>query len=741
MKNNKVIKALTIGLAAAIAATSTPIDIYAEEENTNIENQENEQQNESNESNDSVSEVASDCANIISEENNQITEATDAISDASEAVCDIMTAAQQQEPVVDVPTQDLLAIQNDLQEGATDIANAGTDLQIAVSSFNETLVADLNVDNASDPTKSDSVVSQIAVENEKVEEFNNSNVTTIQDSNDAIREAEVANTSNSKDEAYAAKDKAVAELNNAEAGLKTAEAAYNLASNAVDTAQVKYDNALREQQKAKDKLNEAKSALNDANTNATAANEKLKAAQAKMDQLDSEVTRLAQAKDDLIALQDQYYKLMVHFYRDNKINTAVFDTDGKLKLAESAALAEEKGKLDDTSVTENTMRLGRELMKDLVIYKLKSNGAENIQFAVKENGLTKKLSADGELGKDNKGNDRVTIGVTQDQYWDYTSGNSGRMHNVKVTYTVKNSDGSTSTITEYYNYILKADKYNDTGDINKGPIYLAQVDPEAGTVTRDLSAMDDFVKLSEEVNKAIDAAKIIDEYNTAKKAVDDAQSLVNTLNKTIKELSEKKLAIDEERIKDLKQKLKDAKEVLKKATEDKEKLEDKVEEARKAVAAIDLSRFDISDESTEDSISSDAGNRSMILSSTPGLPSTVPAGFVSASEGTTSISPSTTATTDSTAATEAPTLGVAGVKVDPEVTNPEKDQKLVKLEDNEVPLADAPNVEEDEDKTLLNLWLLLIILLLILLYLIYKLCKDDKKENKEENKKEEEKEQ
>lgn len=730
MKNNKVIKALTIGLAAAIAATSTPINVFAEDENTNIENQENSQSETSNSQGDSVSETTSECANIISEENNQITEATEAIGDASTAVGDIITAAQQQEPVVNVPTQDLLLIQNELQEGATDIANAGTDLQIAVSAFNEALVADLNVDNASDPTKSDSVVSQIAIENEKVEEFNNSNITTTQDANDAIREAGVANTSNSKSEAYAAKDKAVAELNNAEAGLKTAEAAYNLASSAVDAAQAKYDDAVKEQKKAKDKLNEAKTALNNANTNATAANEKLKAAQAKMDQLDSEVTRLAQAKDDLVALQNQYYKLMVHFYRDNKINTAVYDADGKLKLAESAALAEEKGKLTDTSVTENTMRLGRELMKDLVIYKLKSNGAENIQFAVKEDGLTKKLSADGELGKDGNGKDRVTIGATQDQYWDYQSGNSGRMHNVKVTYTIKNSDGSTSTITEYYNYIIKADKYNDTGDIDKGPIYLAQIDPEAGTVTRDLSAMDDFVKLSEEVNKAIDAAKIIDEYNDAKKAVDDAQSLVDTLNTTIKELSEKKFAIDEERMKDLEQKLKDAKEVLKKATEDKEKLEEKVEEARKAVAAINLSRFDEDSSDDSDSEISEPGSPSPAPASTeiPVIPSGIPS----------AISMTSTTGVVTTTGTSA---GVAGARADrPEINTEdkipekEKEPELVKIEDNEIPLAEMPNIDDIYDYSIL-LWLLLILLLLILLYLLYRLIKENKKNKEKEEEK------
>ena len=41
IKNKKVIKAITIGLAAMITATSSPIEVLAEEENNeNVENQE-----------------------------------------------------------------------------------------------------------------------------------------------------------------------------------------------------------------------------------------------------------------------------------------------------------------------------------------------------------------------------------------------------------------------------------------------------------------------------------------------------------------------------------------------------------------------------------------------------------------------------------------------------------------------------------------------------------------------------
>ena len=145
MKNNKVIKALTIGLAAAIAATSNPMNVFADDENTNIENQENSQGSESSSQNDSVSETASDCATIISEENNQITEATEAIGDASDAVGDIITAAGEQE--IQVPAETLTNMQQELQQSANEIGQAGGNIEIAVQAFNEALVADLNVES------------------------------------------------------------------------------------------------------------------------------------------------------------------------------------------------------------------------------------------------------------------------------------------------------------------------------------------------------------------------------------------------------------------------------------------------------------------------------------------------------------------------------------------------------------------------------------------------------------------
>lgn len=734
IKDKKVIQAITIGLAAMIAATSVPTPVYADDEVITQNTENNENTNTQSEG-DSISETAGDCADIVNENNNQVDNAVEAINDASDAVGEIITSATEQE--IAIPAETLENIQTELQQSANELTQAGSDLKIAVQSFNETLVSDLNTEKTITNAESDLTKAQNAVS-----DFNSENKETTDNANEVITQAGVANTSGSKDEAYAAKDNAVKGLAETEKKLAIAEDAYKVAKDATDAADQKYQDALKEQQKTKEKLADAKDKLKDASENATAANERLKAIQSQMDQIDKEVITLAQSKDDLKALEEQYHKLLVHYYRDPAINSAVYDENGKLLPEDSANKAVTDGKVDNhPSLSENTLKIGRELMKDLVMYKLKANGAEDIQFAVQEKGLTKKQSADGELTTDNKGNEKVNIGETQDQYWTYPSGDDGRHHRVKVTYTITTEEGK-KEVTEYYNYIIKAGKYSDNTDMVNGPVYLAQINNETGEVIRDTDKnnMDDYIKLGEELNKAIDAAKLIDEYNNAKQAVDDAQSLVDSLNTTIKTLSEKDLKINEQKVKDLKEKLDNAKEILKLATKDKEILEDKVEEARKAVEGIDLSRFvepetpfivedeesdeddDEDSDTSEDTSSAEDAPAAVTSDAVEGIP------YLVGSETT-----SGTSTTISDGGnTENTSAGVAGAKVDkPEDIKKDK-PKLVKIGNNEIPLSAMPTLEQDH---FLLWWIGLGWLLLLIAYIIYRLSK--KKEEKEEDNKKE----
>ena len=716
IKDKKVIQAITIGLAAMIAATSVPTPVYADDEVITQNTENNENTNTQSEG-DSISEAAGDCADIVNENNNQVDNAAEAINDASNAVGEIIASATEQE--IAIPAETLTNMQQELQQSANEIGQAGDNIEIAVQAFNEALVADLNVE-------SDAKIAHDNLTNmqNSVNDFDNANTDTTQKANNTITQATIANTSDSKDEAYAAKDNAVRELSNTEQEYKTAEAAYKVAKDAFDTADGKYQDALKEQQKTKDKLAEAKDKLKDASENANASNERLKAIQTQMDQMDKEVTKLAQSKNDLQALRDQYYRMMVHYYRDNNVKSAVYDGNGTLLIKESAEKAVENGKTYCPTVTENTLKVGRELMKDLIMYKLKANGAEDIQFAVQEKGLSKKESADGELVKDNKGQDKVEITDTQNQYWTYPSGDDGRHHRVKVVYTITLADGTKQKVTDYYNYIYKADKYNDNNDIVNGPIYLAQINPETGEVIRDTDKnnMDNFNNLEETLQKAIDATKLLNEYNEAKKAVDDAQKLVDKLNSTIKTLSEKDLKVNEKQVEDLKKQLDDAKKILDKATKDKDDLEKKVDEARKAVAAIDLSRF--ADDSSDESSSSEVITTPIVIDSEiiPSIPTGVPVTIV------------TTPTTSGTGTIEN-NEGVAGARVESSETkqeDPKPNSDLIKIEDPDVPLADMPMLEEEHS---ILWWIFFGWLLLLIAYIIYRLSK--KKEEKEEDNKKE----
>ena len=516
--------------------------------------------------------------NEVEIEDVNTTDAEGSIQNAQEEVQDIADTIQEED--LSISTDTLEEIQEDLQEGKKNIEKVDENLE-NVSDILDNLPT---IDNAED---------EVQKVEDSIQTFDEEKDKTTEKAEDTITYAGIANTSDDKDEAYAAKDNAVQTLEITEQDLIVAEGAYNVAKDAVAAVDEKYQEALVKKGEIEQQIANAQQELENADTNAQAANQNLIDAQEKMNQLDAEISQLAQSKDDLEAIQNQYYKLLVHYYRDNGVKSAVYNEDGTLDIAGSADKAAENHKNDVINVSENTLKLGRELMKDLIYYKLEANGATNIQFAVQEPGRVIKESADGELTKDANNNDRVIITETQEQYWDYPAKKGGRYHNVKVIYTMKLEDGTEQEVTEYYNYIYKSNKYSDAEGFSDGPIYLAKIDPANEGLERDTDEnnMDNYTKLSEQVSKAIEASRVIDKYNEAKAAVDAAQTKVETIKNQINELVNKDYSFNDAQVAALKGELDKAQEELQKATEDKEKLEEKVEEARKAVASISLDRF------------------------------------------------------------------------------------------------------------------------------------------------------
>ena len=737
VKNDKVLRAITIGLATMIAATSAPVTAFAEEAegaegsansapavSSSSEESSNTECSGSSPSENTSSEASSAAAECIDIANNDIPPAAEAVADASEAVAAITDVIDPADATV------IEGIQEGLTEVAGDLETVGGEdgnLDTAASAIAQALLNDANAEAALEEGNK-----KVTEAGEKIKAFNNAKPTTESKAGEAIDQADVANTSNDQREAEKAAADAVEALRISKEGLEAATDAYNAADKAVSAVDDKLKKAVEEQEAAAKRLDDAKNALNDASINATAANERLKGIQAQMDALDKKVDDLAKSKETLEKLSNQYYKLMVHFYRDSNIASAVYK-DGKLDVEKSAQKLSESGK-ETTKLTENTYRVGRELMRQLINYKLEANGVDPSTIHIGDE-VTKnqKFFDEGTLTKDNNNLDKVSV-VDEKKLspedraeWEkehsiyfsaYGQGLNGTANSVKVTYTVKDENGNDTTVTEYYNYEIKGRGENDELDFENGPIYLALIDGK--NVERDtgVNNMDDLRNLNQRMEDAMKAAQLLDEYNAAKKAVDDAQALVDDIASAIETLSETELKVSDEKVKALEEALELAKGELETAKEEKEALEGKVDDAQKAVDSIDLSRFNKKpakdDEDTDPEPEPAPAPAPIVVTPTDIIPEPGDAPIAP-------IVPSTSAFIGGGSRES----GVAGVRVeDPaaETVRPiasinpvfkkadlrKNNGKLVKIENNEIPLAAMPT----EEGLSMNWWWLLVIALL-----------------------------
>ena len=781
IKNDKVIKAITIGLATMIAATSVPTSVYADEaegadnstsqsesssSESTSESSESQSENTESASEDSsaaAAQTAGDCTEIA---NNDVPEVEEAVENAEEAIDSIDAENEVISPEDQAIVED---IQAGIEEVASYIAPIGGEegnLAEASAAIGEALVSDLAAENAANAADE-----QLAEAKTQQTNFNNANNDTTEDADSAIDNADVANTSNSRTEAYQAKDDAEAALEKAKEGLAAATEAYDNTAEAVAKADEEYNEAVEQQAKANEKLADAKAALNDASTNATAANERLKGIQSQMDALNQKVEDLAKQKEDLEKLNEQYYKLMVRFYSDKNINCAEYNEDGTRNIEKSIEGAMKK---NTATPSEDTFKVGRDLMTKLIEFKLKANGVDpsTIHIGEKENGASQKKMTEGILNKNEEtGREQVQDGKLED-IWQvsYGKGNNGRGNAFKVSYTIV-EDGEERIVTEYYNYVIKSKA--DEKDLENGPIFLAQIDlSKTGEdmVSRDTDPnnMDDLRNLNKRLKDAVKAVQILDEYEAAKSAVDEAQKLVEDLTSAINTLNETELKLSDEKVNALKDALEAAKEELAAAKEAKSALEDKVEEARRAVESIDLSRFNVTPAASEDteevtdtdeimdseevgSIEDDAESTGEESTITETAAAVAPAAVITPAAVTVSVPglgiepivlPVSSAEVAQSGATEnAPAGGVLGARVADgsedgvsggmiedeagkedfiiapdteimeEILNVDNDtagKKLVMIEDNEVPLAAMP----EEESVKMSWWWLLIIFLL-----------------------------
>ena len=706
-KNEKVIRAITIALATMITVSASPISVLAEE-NADSDN----------DTNTSGSESSSEETSSSSEESSQ-SEETSTVAEA-ESVCENAEAIIEGTSVAeDVPA---ISLPETIEDAAAAVAAVEASFAAPAETLEQISAELTEAGNFVEATKSDvdTAETNIAAASE-AQGMADTMTTAAAASVDTIN----SGIETIKNEAAAA-NSASADLTSMEAGLAKVNSAYESASAAAVQAEAEYQAAEIAHAKAVAELDKANEAIRNAQGNATAAQERMKAAQAKVDALESKVNTLAENKEALENLREEYYNYLVHYYR-NDAKTAVYKADGSLDLEESAKKAVSEGKAVDPGFCNNTLLLGRELLRELVTLKLTMNGADADSIVFAAEGSVRKEAADGTLTTDNKGMARVTIdnSTKYTQLWEYQNGESGRNHCAKVTYT-KNGE----EITEHYNYIAKASKYNDTLDLENGTIFLANV--EKGEDGKWHSSADnsefnfsDYSKLLEAINIAAAASEDMNEYNRAKEAVDAAAAEVDRLKDELDKIN--KVSVDGSVLRSLKAALEQAQEDLVEAKETRDALADKVAKARAIVESVDLSGFEGSEEVT-------------------GIAGDVVAAAEASTGAAAVAAASTEAGTEAVAATSTETVAEASVEanvavlgarvyenttVAAEETGKEEVQiviaeddetednanvnaeiegtkKLVKIEENEVPLAEIPFETDDN----ISWWWLLVIALL-----------------------------
>ena len=548
---------------------------------------------------------------------------------------------------------------------------------------------------------------------EELETFEKQEDPIIEDSDSAISNAKIANTTGSEDKARKAKKEAENDLASAESELAVAEKAFDDASKDVAQVEKEYNDIQTQKESIEKQITAAEEALKAAKENSTAALEALKAAQNRLNLLDEKQNKLVEQKEDLEAIQQQYYSMMVYFYRDLLKNNTAYDEDGHLDIKANAELAADLAEAKSTNPNKDVMKLGRNLMEKLVKFMILENGGSEIDFA--STGKDKKETAEGEVFTNKQGQDQTKLVAAPQQLWDNVSGESGRNNHVTVTY--KDKDGN--TVTEYYNYIFKAEQYNDNADLTTGPVYLAMVKYndeskkwEAAQVN-DENNYDDYKKLTE----TLDAINNLKDYSDAKEAVGKAQEEVEKLQTELDKLKVAK--VDDTTVNEIKAKLDKAQEDLVEAEKTKVALEDKVEEARKAVAGIDLSRFNIKDDPDDDEPSPSSPTPAPAVVVTPIIPPALPLSAPSA------------------------VVATAAPAVEEMTEEPVRDLgAFVNLEDEELPAAKAPIVtlndeelpaaqEAEESQTDYFWWIMLLIFLLVLIFLIYIIRKVNKSSSDE----------
>lgn len=494
--------------------------------------------------------------------------------------------------------------------------------------------------------------------------------------------------------------------------------------------------------KAKEDLERIKNQLGDAVKYSNEASEHLAKAQEKAEKLEK--------------MCNQYYASMLQYYSevkdDENVSIATFDEKGKLDVIQSAAKAD---KLQNNSIVnigsgfngQKFFELNRELMEQLVTYKLEDEGATDIVFEVGPKGDPgNKSEKTAVITKDNSGNDKIgkIIDAGNHKWENVKDDNNGRNNHVMVTY--KDKDGEEKT--KYYNYVIKGkdNKYEgDNTHFENGPIYVAEITQDSNNVWHYAPYNPNNSKYLDNYNSLVKAAN---GYNDAKAAVDEAAEKVKKLQEELKTV-QTKVSTNDKTLRNLASKLEKAQEAYNNSKDNLKDFQDVYEQMRRTLYPEEYSvEPDVVEPIEEEPITEpgaittpggadDPGDNEGDDSSDDTAPAEGGVAVLAASE--TFVLPARQNFTD---VTTGPVNGVLGVRVNENnggaedqgttqiadnqvaraasamATNDKIDkakknstkQNVKKVNDSEIPLADMPNM--DEDGMQMNwMWLLIIFLL------------------------------
>lgn len=610
IKNDKVIKAITIGLATMIAATSVPTSVFADEtESSGTESSETAGSSDSSESSSDSSSSENSGSESGSSDNGGGSESSQpaAVEASLPEASAVAMAAPAAAPVEVLSAEQIAQAQKEVaaaQEAVENLyvpaENPAADAGLLPDAIDAVEEAYLNetVQSAEVKEIGNSIVDDlkdaetlVQKTNAGLEEIKKKDLS--QGSNNSVNPYEntsgsvevVTLSSNNYDEkGNIDPEKLVDEDGNLNTAIIETSTDpmikdfYDNYSQAVDQMKSgEYDEAWKFVDKAEEQITEEEAKV-----------ERLKTVIQDSKAAEAAVKNAKAKAETLAAMKDQFYNLLVHYFRDDKMlgsGGAKYDSEGHLDVdkCEDAAINGKKVDKAISSLDQKTFMLGRKLLEDMVVYNLLEQGVDydTISFGEAKDAGIKHLNegkeddrawAYGELTSQN-GKDRVVIennntGSGKFAFYQATNNNgddtkTGRTNHVYVTYDKKNEDGSVEKVTRMFNivYASKDEGFTDS------PVFVSEIKcDENGNWS--YQKYDDADRLSAGYLDRYDPAMLEEAdkaYNKAVKELQEAEEEAAKLRAEVESLGF--IATNTETRVDLEKKLEDAEKAVKESKE------------------------------------------------------------------------------------------------------------------------------------------------------------------------------